>query len=145
MRPEEWQEAVAASMTALAAEATEWAATKMGEELDYSEASLAAVERCLQARSRTGAPRILGIFPRQYSPGDQRALARRLGAYVGEVYRQHHGGAWRAGTPGSARDIQLQLPDGNLTDPVAQAMRRLSSGPEQSIVDYYRRLSGPVG
>ena len=75
-------ESLEAMMIAYATDAVKQAASQ-GEKLDFSESSIAVVERCLAL-----------LAPGDQPPEDVNYLSRIWGAYLGEVVRKHYGGLW---------------------------------------------------
>jgi hypothetical protein len=81
-------------MQSLAAKLVSFACEKFQLRLDYSDASIAEVERILNELqtdfTRKGADAKTTI----------EGLSHHFGAYIGEVLRRKHGGFWRADIPG---------------------------------------------
>lgn len=116
-----------AIMAALAQDAVNQAQGQFQVSLDYSEASIAKVESIL-AQLGTSLP-----DPKR----EQQAML--WGAYIGEVARRHHGGAWVVPSDGPFTGvITLQAADGNSFSPPAKVHKRLTNGDEDNVAFYYR-------
>ena len=141
-------------MVAYAEDGVDYARSRFGESLDYSEASVEAVERCLDQMYREVPRGLLGrLFKKSPSVEEKDVAAKMFGGYVGEVYRKHHGGEWALDTtsvPGSVT-IALQHTEVGTIFPPAKVFKRLTNGPEDNVWSYYRvlitepslRASGP--
>lgn len=70
-----------------------------------------------------------------------------IGAYLGETLRETLGAAWRdtIGAATGPDSYALLLPDGGVTQPVAEAEKRLLGQSHESLFDYAARLSADLG
>jgi hypothetical protein len=103
-------------------------ATRAGYRLDFRARSLWEVERLLDERGED-------LEVALHVPQGRPHAAFALGCYVGEVARRARGGRWIVDQ--DADGLILTLDSGaGLTWPVERVNRRLSNGPEDSIVAY---------
>ena len=103
-----------------------------GLDLDYSVATLAAVDDALDRFHREGlAPSKLGetVFS--------------FGAYVGELIVRHNAGNWVDLPPehplGGGWPM-VELPNGRIVNPVGKAFKRAERGATESVVYFYDSL-----
>ena len=123
-----------AMMVAYAAEAVKEAAAHH-EKLDYSESSIAVVERCLALLAPQGVP-----------PEDVNYLARVWGAYLGEVVRKHYGGLWDMSQyPGSALAVPAIDVRGSHLYPTMKVFRRLTMGEAENVATFYKMVASRLG
>jgi hypothetical protein len=128
-----------AMMLTYADEAVRAAAAK-GEKLDFSAASLAGVERCLEATVDVGGP---------LSSEDLDYETRLWGAYLGEVVRRRFGGEWQMSQYpfGAVAVPTLEVKGSNLY-PMMKVFRRLTIGPQENLTEFYamiaKRLEPPT-
>jgi hypothetical protein len=129
---------VAELLVGCAEELVAEAADRHGMTLDYSDDSVALVEK------------IAGLYydARPLTPPDPdafdlklRALANDLGGYVGEVFRRNHAGTWGRITDESTGDTFPGMKGASqLFWPTGRARNRLTNGPEDNIWHYYVML-----
>ncbi len=103
-----------------------------GERLDYTPASLVALDAMLTA-----------LFDRRVDPADAGDLVIGAAAYLGEVIRRTLGGSWHDGDPAAGHEVinpRLQLGSISLW-PVERVMRCIADGPGESLTDYYASLT----
>lgn len=129
--------AVQRAATAYAAQAVAAARDQFGIKLDGTDASMAQLDTVLahaHASYRGKAPR----------PSEEQvmAVARMYGSYLGEVYRQKHGGSWGMATRDGQALPGMRSKSGTNFWPWTQAAQRIAKGAEQNIVDYYNKLPG---
>jgi hypothetical protein len=123
-----------AMMIAYAGEAVKEAAERH-EKLDFSESSIAAVERCLALIAPEGQP-----------PEDVNYLARVWGAYLGEVVRTHYGGSWDMSQyPGSALAVPAIDVRGSHLYPTMKVFRRLTMGDTENVDTFYQMVARRLG
>lgn len=124
----------AANCPLFAADTARAARDISGAELDYSVASLAAVDG------------ILGGFHDEGLRTDQ--LGETLfgfGCYVGEVFVRTTGATWVDADSEQMRALGfsplVQLAWGTVTNPIGKVFKRVENGPEDGLVHYYRAFS----
>lgn len=68
-----------------------------------------------------------------------------LGAYTGEVIVRHARGKWRdAARPLFDSDWPvIEMPNGHFVNPVGKAIKRVESGPTESVVKFYETMVAP--
>ncbi len=132
-------------MRACAAWAVEYARSVFEVQLDYSEASLQQIEQILSVLYKD---RSRGRLARWLRPGPTEAEVRQvailLGAYMGEVIRQHHGGHWEI-RKRLGQQLMPLITHGVSTDPLSKAYQRLTYGPEENVWSYYQVLRAELG
>ena len=127
-------------MVAYAEDAIDMAKTNFGVTLDYSEASIETVEVCL-AKLHDALPK--GFFGKLFRRGptddEIRTVAMMFGGYIGEVFRQHHGGEWLLAQAPQQQGpvVTLQVAGGSQIWPTAKVYKRLLHGPENDVWAYY--------
>ncbi|MFM0649259.1 hypothetical protein PQR14_33490 [Paraburkholderia bryophila] len=89
-------------------DAVDFSAKQFGIKLDWSDASIANVEKALAQMSSS----YVNTSPR---PTDEQVMsfAKGYGSYVGEVYRRNHGGEWGMVTVGGSRFPGLRTASGS--------------------------------
>jgi hypothetical protein len=108
-----------------------------GDTLDYSVASLGAVDRIIEG-IRAGGGTV-----------DQYAETMFcFGCYVGEVFVRHAGGRWVATPEGQLEVFGVRLvvelpPPGKLCNPIAKAFKRLHNGVEDHLPFVYAAFTQP--
>jgi hypothetical protein len=120
---------------AYSADAVDFAKSQFGVTLDWSEASIASVERFL-AQMHTS---YLTTKPR---PTEEQVMsfAKAFGSYIGEVYRRSHGGEWGMVTLEGQSFPGLRTRSGVNFWPWGRALNRIMQGPENNVADYYKVL-----
>jgi len=121
--------------TGSARDAVELAKTQFGLDLDWSDDSVAEVEKAM------------AWLRACYSSDDPRptenqvsATAVGFGSYIGEVFRRNHGGQWGIVTLGEEKKPGLRA-DGGLTFwPWVQVRARITGIDEENVADYYQGL-----
>ncbi|NML35086.1 hypothetical protein [Paraburkholderia antibiotica] len=115
--------------------AVDFAAKQFAVKLDWSDASIANVEKVLAQLNSS----YTSTAPK---PTDEQVMsfAKGFGSYVGEVYRRNHGGEWGMVTLGGNRFPGLQTASGTNFWPWARAFNRITKGSENNIADYYGAL-----
>lgn len=133
---------VAKMMAAYALDAADHAA-QLGQELDFSEASLHDVEAVL-GRLHGDLPRGIGkMFKRGPDPAKIESIAKMYGGYIGEVMRFEWGeGEWIVPEDGPfARALCLAYGTDSVVSPPAKAFKRIVDGPQDNIWHYYQVFS----
>jgi hypothetical protein len=123
---------IAEMMQASAAKAIGSARERFGFHLDYSEASLGALET------------ILANVAAALSLEDAQAVeyeTKLWGSYLGEVVRQRWGGAWElCPYPGSAFTVPAVNIRGSQLFPLIKVYRRIALGEAEEIGKYYQMV-----
>jgi hypothetical protein len=96
-------------------------------ELDYSVASLHAVERILGSMHSNGI-KLDKVADTVFS----------FGAYVGEVFCRHAGGRWVIDPRMDAEIPVVRLDKGGLCHTVGVCLKRVQNGPSESIVQFWK-------
>ena len=103
--------------------------------LDYSPASLALLDRIIDAIRREGPP--TEAVP---------AALLGFGAYVGEVLVRGAGAQWTDFDPDQRRFFEqpfgIRTPDGRVWDPLGRAVKRYHNGPQESLHLFYLSVMG---
>jgi hypothetical protein len=109
-----------------------------GVELDYSEASLEAVDSIIQS------------FCDQGLDVDQmKETLFGFGCYVGEVFVRSAGGRWKELQPGDKSlstlgwPLVVELPNGSLCNPIGKVFKRLEFGEGENLPYFYRVFVKP--
>ncbi|GAA2120217.1 hypothetical protein GCM10009759_68890 [Kitasatospora saccharophila] len=112
------------------------AAQVSGVELDYSVASLAVVDGIIEEFRGSG-----------IVSGQIGETLFGFGCYVGEVMVRQGGAAWRGvgGEEAAAFGFPLvvDLPSGQVGNPIGKVFRRLENGPEDSLPYFYAVFAEP--
>lgn len=138
------QPTVTDMMVAYSQDAVDMAKSNFGEELDFSERSVQIVERCLKQLHETVPRGLFGkLFGRGPSPEEIETVAKMFGAYVGEVFKRHHGGEWIVdeSTSSSGSAIAMEHTSGGRFFPTAKIFMRLTNGPEDNVWIFYQVLT----
>jgi hypothetical protein len=130
--------AVQAAAEADAEQAVATARRQFGVALDYSDRSIEDVERALAGLHTSYSLASPKPPDEQLMP-----LAGLLGAYVGEVYRRNHGGAWGQVTMNGRTYPGIHTAAGVDVWPAGRVMNRITDGPENDVAAFYRRLAEP--
>jgi hypothetical protein len=135
-----------AMMVAYASEAVNQAVDK-GERLDFSETSVALVERCLASIAESIAePASRDEVQQHETPGGLDYQSRLWGAYLGEVVRKHYGGTWQMSQyPGSALAVPAIEVRGSHLYPTMKVFRRLTMGESENILAFYEMVAKRLG
>jgi hypothetical protein len=120
---------------AYARDAVDMARTQLGISLDWSDESIANVEKALAMMHSS----FITTSPR---PTEEQAMsfAKGYGSYVGEVYRRHHGGEWGIIIRDGQKFPGLQTKLGIYFWPWGRALNRIMQGPENNVAEYYDAL-----
>jgi hypothetical protein len=114
---------------AYAAEAVRSAPRDVQRGLDYTPASIPALERVLD-----------GLCPPPQAEQDY--LTRLWGSYFGEVLRLEFGGEWSMSVyPGSELAVPTLEVGGSRLYPMLKVFRRLTLGPSEDVPAFYRLVS----
>jgi hypothetical protein len=119
---------LAERMASAAADAVKLTDTYFCERLDYSEASVATIERLVDD--------IQYSMPGGATPANIDLLCRVWGAYVGEVFRRQVGGEWIDWEDQYGKAIAFQS-GGVKVFPQDKVRKRIAGGPEHNLRDYY--------
>lgn len=116
-------------------DAVDFSAKQFGIKLDWSDASIANVEKALAQMNSS----YVSTSPK---PTDEQVMsfAKAYGSYVGEVYRRNHGGEWGMVNLGGGRFPGLRTTSGSSFWPWGRVFNRITKGAEDSIADYYVAL-----
>lgn len=121
--------------TGSADDTVELAWTHFGIKLDWSDDSIAEVEKALawlRACYSSDDPR----------PSDKQVTATAVGfgSYIGEVFCRNHGARWGIVSSGDQKIPGLQADSGTTFWPWARVRARITGRDENSVVDYYHSL-----
>lgn len=103
-----------------------------GHELDYSVATLAAVDDALDRFHREG-----------LAPAQIGETVFSFGAYVGEVIVRHNAGSWvdlPKEHPLGEGWPMVELSNGRIVNPIGKAFKRVAHGTTESITYFYDSL-----
>jgi hypothetical protein len=116
-------------------DAVDFSAKQFGIKLDWSDASVANVEKVLEQMSSSYASK-------SPKPTDEQVMsfAKAYGSYVGEVYRRNHGGEWGMVSIGANRFLGVRTTSGSSFWPWGRVFNRITKGPEDNLSDYYMAL-----
>lgn len=119
----------------MAREAVQFAWRRYDIALDGTEASIEQVEQTLARLSEAYA----SVEPK---PSDEEVMtfAQRFGAYVGEIYRQNHGGDWGWVRLEARRFPGVRTRAGSVVWPSGRVYERITRGADYSVADYYTDL-----
>jgi hypothetical protein len=120
---------------AYAQDAVDFSAKQFSIKLDWSDASIADVEKALSKMHAS----YTDMTPK---PSDEQVMsfAKGFGSYVGEVFRRNHGGEWGMVTLSDHRFPGMRTTSGRNFWPWARAFDRITKGSEANIADYYNVL-----
>ena len=110
------------------ADAVKLTDTYFGEALDYSEASIGAIERLVDD--------IKYSMPGGATAANIDLLCRVGGAYIGEVFRRQVGGEWIDWEDQYGKAIAFQS-GGIKVFPMDKVRKRIAGGAEHNLRDYY--------
>jgi hypothetical protein len=122
-------------MTSAAADAVTLTDTYFCEGLDYSEASIAILERLVDD--------IKDSMPCGATAANIDLVCRVWGAYMGEVFRQHVGGEWIDWEDQYGKAFAFQS-GGVKVFPMDKIRKRIAGGPEHNLRDYYRAFRDQI-
>jgi hypothetical protein len=120
---------------AYAQDAADLSAKQFGSKLDWSDGSIATVERELAQLSASYAT----TNPK---PTDEQVMsfAKAYGSYIGEVYRRNHGATWGIVNLNGQKFPGLRTTSGVNFWPWGRALNRIKTGAEDNVLDYYSAL-----
>ncbi|MFC5430792.1 hypothetical protein ACFPTO_18605 [Paraburkholderia denitrificans] len=120
---------------AYAQDTVDIAAKHFAIQLDWSDASIANIEKALAQMN-------LSYTNTNPKPTDEQVMsfAKGFGSYVGEVYRRNHGGERGIATLGESRFPALRSDSGTIFWPWARAFKRITEGAQDNVSDYYSAL-----
>jgi hypothetical protein len=116
-------------------DAIDFSKKQFGITLDWTDGSIANVEKALALMHSSYA----GTTPR---PTEEQVMsyAKAYGSYVGEVYRRNHGAEWGIIDLGGQKFPGLRTKSGTNFWPWGRAFNRIVEGAENNIADYYKVL-----
>jgi hypothetical protein len=128
-------EALAGNAVLFADDIVDVARRVSGVELDYSVASLTAVDSLIAGF------RAQGVTEERFAE-----TLFGFGCYVGEVMVRHAGGSWTTsiGTPLEAYasfPLLVSLPPDNLSNPIGKVFKAFRNGDTDSVADFYRAMT----
>lgn len=109
----------------------QFAQVELGLKLDWSDASIAAIEE-------VAAELHADLRRERAGLRDVDTLVRMLGSYVGEVYRRNHGGDWGYAAANGRRTLAVRTKDGDLLWPVERIRSRIRGGGDNNVNAYYQ-------
>jgi hypothetical protein len=120
---------------AYALDAVDFSAKHFAIKLDWSDESIANVDKILGQMNLSYA----NTVPK---PANDKVMsfAKVFGSYIGEVYHRNHGGEWGIVTLGGERYPGMQTASGTDFWPCGRAFDRITKGPEDDIAAYYSAL-----
>jgi hypothetical protein len=120
---------------AYAQNAVDMTKSQFGITLDWSDASIADVEKVLALMHSS----YIGSKPR---PTEEQVMsfAKGYGSYLGEVYRRNHGGEWGLVSLNGQKFPGLKTKSDVNFWPWGRAFNRIMQGSENNVADYYRAL-----
>ena len=118
---------------------------KFRKELDFSEQSIQRVEEiCVHLYNDIPRDFLGKLFRKSPSEEEIIKMSYMLGAYVGEVMKQHLGGNWTVETfQNKSNTLVLNIGEVK-TFPVAKVYKRLKNGPEDNLYHYYHFISKEI-
>ena len=119
---------LAERMASAAADAVKLTDAYFNEALDFSEASVATIERVVDD--------IKYSMPDGKTPANIDLLCRVWGAYIGEVFRRQVGGEWIDWEDQYGKAIAFQSV-GVKVFPMDKVRKRIVGGSEHNLRDYY--------
>ncbi|ROR44643.1 hypothetical protein [Kitasatospora cineracea] len=112
------------------------AAQVSGVRLDYSVGSLAAVDEIIEDFRGSG-----------IDSGQVGETLFGFGCYVGEVMVRQGGASWREvggeEVPVFGFPLVVQLPSGQVCNPIGKVFKRMDNGPEDDLPYFYRVFAEP--
>ena len=124
-------------MAAYAEDAVDFARSKFGIALDYTNESVERVEFIAEQLMQAARPKgLLGKLLHK-APSDEeiQAVCKMLGGYIGEVFRRAKGGEWGINQEFQALGVQQGE---NWIFPPAKVHKRLTNGSEDNLWSYFR-------
>jgi hypothetical protein len=118
-----------------ALDAVNYSEKRWGVKLDWTDGSIAHVEKILALVHKS----FVTATPK---PTEDQAMgyATIFGSYIGEVYRRNHGAEWGMVSLGGQQFPGLQTKSGVNFWPSVRALKRITGGAENNVEDYYRLL-----
>lgn len=118
-----------------AKDAVNFSSKQFGIELDWSDNSVANVEKALDKLS-------ISYTNENPKPTEAQVMsfAKAFGSYIGEVYRRNHGATWGISSLGGQQMVGLSTRDGVQFWPWARAFKRITLGAEDNVSHYYSTL-----
>lgn len=117
-------------------DAIDHARSNFGIVLDWSDRSIANVEKILAQMSQD----YVSSSPKP-SDDEVSTIAKGYGGYLGEVYRRNHGGEWGLMTLNGDSFPAFKARSGSIFWPVGRVLNRIKNGAEDNVLFYYRNLS----
>ncbi|MFJ4678538.1 hypothetical protein [Kitasatospora sp. NPDC088783] len=126
----------AANAGRFAADIVASAAQVSGVQLDYSVGSLALVDEIIEDFRGSG-----------IGSGQVGETLFAFGCYVGEVMVRQGGAAWREvggeEAPVFGFPLVVQLPSGQVCNPIGKVFKRMDNGPEENLPYFYTVFAQP--
>ena len=125
------------AMLAYADKAVEYAREKHARTLDFSGASIEALDEIAEEVNvglMSGA-----VMP----PAELDSLSKVIGGYFGEVIRRQKGGTW--GVHPEQQALGLQFGEGKWIFPPSKAHKRLIDGRDHNLVEFYQVVMAKLG
>lgn len=122
-------------MAVCAQEAVTIARDRYGTTLDFSEASVEALETLL-AGMHTSLPK--SGDPARPSEQWIISIAFTFGAYLGEIFRKNVGGTWVKQNPKAPGSLPALNVQGNILTPCRKVSKRILEGPGENVAFFYK-------
>lgn len=141
--PKPEQVTIADVMRAYAADSVKHAKTRYGFNLDYSEASLAQIDRMLDDRMQGAVIDAAKLTPEQQD--ELWNYCKMIGGYVGEVIIRNLGGMWLAREIDPGNSSVKLMAAGKIEGSPPDSVWRTLTEPYRDTVSYYRALRAILG
>lgn len=120
---------------AYALDAVDYSKKQFGIHLDWTDSSIANVEKALALMHSS----YVRTTPRP-TEAQVMSFAKGYGSYIGEVYRRNHGAEWGIVDLDGQKFPGLETMSGTNFWPWGRALNRIMQGTENNITDYYKVL-----
>jgi hypothetical protein len=132
-------------MAAYAKDAVEYAA-KFKRKLDYSEESIAELEKlCTFLYAAIPKTFFKKLFRKMPSDETIIGVSKMLGGYLGEVVIKHYGGHWEVENFMNEGNTIVLVSGEIKAFPVGKIYKRLKNGPEDNILHFYGHIADELG
>jgi hypothetical protein len=120
---------------AYALDVVDYSKKQFGITLDWSDSSIADVEKVLVLMRAS----YVSANPK---PTEEQVMsfAKGFGSYIGEVYRRNHGAEWGMVNLGDQKFPGLKTKSGTNFWPWGRVLNRIMQGEENNVTDYYKLL-----